>query len=275
MTVDMNKYLQLFRLGNGLMGIIGILVSAFIAAGPDLGDHWISLLISCFIVICFIAGGNSVNDYIDRDIDVTAHPERPIPSGRIEPRRALHIGICALALSSALSILLMSWIATAIVVVACVLMVSYELFLKQRGFVGNLTIAALTGMVFLLGGAIVGNMTNSFTIAALAALVTVGREITKDIEDMEGDIGRKTLPMSIGKRNAGVLAAAFFIAGSALSILPMLEGLFGVLYYTIFVADAMFIYSAIILFKSPHNAQKMAKIAMFAALVAFILGVIN
>ncbi len=271
----MNKYLQLFRLGNGIMGIVGIFASAIIAAGTVIGDHLMALFISCFIVIAFIAGGNSINDYVDREIDKEAHPERPLPSGRMEPRTALRIGCFMLALSVALSLFLWDALSTAIVIVACILMVAYELVLKQRGFVGNVTIAVLTGMVFLLGGAIVGNVQGVYVVAAMAALVSVGREITKDIEDMESDKGRKTLPMIIGKRNAGILAIIFFIAGPALSIWPVVAGVFGPLYYLVAVPDAIFIYCALILFTDPRKAQKYAKVAMVIALVAFILGAIS
>ena len=56
--------------------------------------------------------------------------------------------------------------------------------------------------------------------------------------------------------------------------MPIIQGTFSQLYYTVLVADAMFIYTAIILFSEPHKAQRMAKYAMIVALVAFILGAI-
>ena len=80
----MNKYLQLFRTGNAVMGIVGVTVASFMAAGTDMVDQWLNLLISAVVVFMFICGGNSLNDYIDFEIDKTAHPERPIPSGRME-----------------------------------------------------------------------------------------------------------------------------------------------------------------------------------------------
>jgi len=270
-----NRFLQLFRLGNGLMGIAGVLASAVIASGLGIGDHVQALLLSFLVVIAFIAGGNSINDYVDRDIDVAAHPERPIPSGRMKPETALYVGCSALGLSLALSLLLWDVLSTSIVIAACTLMLAYELVLKQRGFVGNLTIGLLTGMVFLLGGAVVGNVEGNYIVAAMAFLVSVGREISKDIEDMDSDRGRSTLPMRVGKGRAGALAAAFFVSGPVLSLWPMYVGTFGYLYFTVLIADAIFIYAALILFKDPHRAQKYAKYAMLVALAAFILGAIS
>jgi geranylgeranylglycerol-phosphate geranylgeranyltransferase len=269
----MNKYLQLFRMGNVVMGIIGVTVASFMASGTGIADHWMNLLISALVVFMFICGGNALNDSIDAGIDKVAHPERPIPSGRMTVREARNVGIAMLAGSVAASLLTMDPVCIIIVAVAAALMVSYEMFLKQRGFVGNLTIAALTGMTFLMGGAAVSNAEGNAIVAVMAALVSVGREIAKDIEDMEGDEGRVTLPMKIGKKGAAAVASVFFVAGPALSIVPIVLHTYGPLYYLVAVADVMFIFCAYSVFSDPHKAQKTAKIAMFVALVAFILGV--
>ena len=271
----MNKYLQLLRLHNGIIGVIGILASAFIAGGgTDAFGEWPRILLACVIVMIFMGGGNALNDYVDREIDVASHPERPIPSGRMKPEHALYAGCASLVVAVLLSLLFWDVLCIAIVAAACVLMLLYELVLKQRGFVGNVTIAALTGGIFLLGGAVVGNVEGTFILVGMAVLVNIGREITKDIEDMEGDKGRRTLPMAIGRKNAGILAAVFYLAGVALSVLPFITGTFGILYVAIIVPNVMFIYASYILFKNPHMSQKAAKIAMLVALVAFMLGVI-
>ena len=235
----MNKYLQLFRTGNAVMGIVGVTVASFMAAGTDMVDQWLNLLISAVVVFMFICGGNSLNDYIDFEIDKTAHPERPIPSGRMERRTALHVALLMLGGSVVVSFLTIDLECIAVVVVACVLMVAYEVALKQRGFVGNVTIAVLTGMMFLLGGAVVGDMADNVVIALMAMLVSVGREISKDIEDMDSDD-----------------QSAVQTAGQVL-----------------LAADAVFLYCAAVVFKDPHRAQKYAKLAMVIALVSFILGV--
>jgi len=272
--VVVNRYLQLFRFGNGLMGILGVVTGALIASGLDIADHWKELIVASFVVVWFIAGGNALNDHVDRDIDVFSHPERPIPSGRMTPEQALYAGIFAFLLAIASSFLLWDVLSITIVVVACVLMLSYELFLKQRGFVGNVTIAVLTGMLFLLGGAVVINIDGVIAVTAMAVLVSVGREIAKDIEDMKGDEGRNTLPMRIGVRNAGIAASVTLIAGPVLSIWPIIAEMFGPLYYLVLVADAMFIYSAFAVLKDAHRAQKVCKYAMLVALIAFILGAV-
>jgi len=254
--------------------MIGVLTGALIASGLDAADHLEGILIASFVVTWFIAGGNALNDYVDRDIDRTAHPERPLPSGRMRPKDALHAGMIAFIVSIAASFLLWDVVPIVIVVVACTLMFSYELFLKQRGFVGNVTIAVLIGMLFLLGGAVVQNIGSVVIIACMAALVNIGREIAKDIEDMGGDKGRRTLPMRIGVKNSCIVASLMIMAGVALSVWPIIEGTFGPLYYIIVAADAIFIYSSLIIFTCTRKTQKLCKYAMLVALAAFILGAV-
>ena len=269
----MNKYLQLFRLGNVVMGIVGVTVASFMASGTGIADHWTGLLVSAAVVFMFISGGNALNDSIDAEIDKTAHPERPVPSGRMTAAEARRVGTAMLAGSVAASLLTLDPVCISIVAVACVLMLAYELRLKQRGFVGNLAIAVLTGMTFLMGGAVVSNAEGNAVVAVMAMLVSVGREVSKDIEDMDSDEGRTTLPMRIGVRNAAAVACAFFIAGPALSIAPMVWHTYGPLYYLVLVADALFLYCAYVVFSDAHKAQSTAKKAMMIALLAFILGI--
>lgn len=271
----MNKYLQLFRVGNALMGIVGVLVACFMASGVDILSHWQNLVVSAAVVFTFIAGGNSLNDYIDSEIDRTAHPERPVPSGRMTRKQARDVGLFMMSLSIILSLFIFDVVCILIVFIAAILMVSYELFLKQRGFIGNLTIAVMTGMLFLLGGAIVDNVQGNVIAVLMVMSVSIGREISKDIEDKESDGGaRLTLPMRIGDRNAAILASMCFVIGPALSVLPILWDMYSHLYYTVVLADLVFLYCAFIVFRDPHKAQEAAKKGMLLGLLAFILGVI-
>ncbi len=276
----MNRYLSLFRFGNGVMGIIGVAVGALLAAGAGMTDYAVWIVLGCLVAVIFIAGGNALNDYVDRDIDREAHPERPIPSGSMSPDTAKSLGIGMLVLAAALSLAYGltgeggGWTSTAIVVLCTVLMFSYETFLKQRGLIGNIDIAFMTAMVFMLGGSVTGRPLDNAVFACMAFLVSVGREISKDIEDMESDKGRRTLPMSIGADRAAAVAAVFFVLGPVLSLYPVLFQDIGPCYYLVFVADAIFLYCAYIVRADAHKAQKLAKIAMFAALIAFVLDVI-
>lgn len=268
----MNKYVQLFRLGNCAMGVVGLWLAAFIAAGTGLTDHLTELVMASGVVFLFMAAGNSLNDYMDRDVDRMAHPERPIPSGRIRSGHVLWLAailfVCAFLMS-----LPLNPESIAIGFVAIILMLAYEWRTKRMGFIGNVSIATMTGMLFLLGGAAVGEWEVNVSIAALAALITVGREVIKDIQDMEGDLDRLTLPKRIGQKPAGLLASILLSIAVVLSIEPYLSSTLSILYLPIVVvADAIFIYSSIIHFEDPQKGQRMIKIGMIVAMFAFLVG---
>ena len=125
-----------------------------------------------------------------------------------------------------------------------------------------------------MGGAAVDSMALAWILAALAFFATLGREIVKDIQDIEGDMGsRHTLPMRIGVRNAGAVGSSAFVIAVALSPLPYLLDLLSLWYVPIVLAaDGIFIYCALIHFRSPEKGQRVAKLAMLVALIAFLAG---
>lgn len=266
--------LGLFRLGNCAMGALGALLAAIVCVGIDgLEEFAVDVLVSMAIVVLFTAGGNSLNDYFDRETDKVAHPRRPIPSGKVKPSTALALSVALFAAAQLLSLFVNLW-SVAIVATSILVMLGYERLLKAEGFAGNLAISWLTGALFLFGGAAVDSLDLAWILAALAFLATLGREIVKDVQDIEGDRGsRRTLPMRIGSKRAGVVGSVAFLAAVALSPVPYLLELLGWEYLPVVaVADAIFIYCALIHFKNPEKGQKVAKLAMFVALLAFLVG---
>lgn len=263
----------MFRVGNCVMGVVGLILAALIAVGTDIIDHLYEIAIASGVVVTFIIGGNTLNDYLDREVDRQAHPERPIPSGKISPGTARAIAGGAFVISLALAVLLFDILSFAIVLVAIVLMLAYELKTKKLGFSGNISIALLTGMLFLLGGAVVGKIEATIAIAIMAMLATLGREIVKDVQDMGSDFDRRTLPQRIGARKAGIIASIAFLVAVCLSPEPYLAGRFGLAYVAaVLFADAIFIYCSIVHFRNPKQGQKWAKYGMLVALVSFLLG---
>jgi geranylgeranylglycerol-phosphate geranylgeranyltransferase len=267
-------YLKLFRLGNCAMAALGALLAAVVCVGIDgLSDFASQIAFSMAVVVSFTAAGNAYNDYFDREVDKKAHPERPIPMGTVTPYGAALSAVVLFAIAATLSVFVNLW-SVAIVITSIVVMVGYERFLKAEGLAGNLAISWLTGALFLFGGSAVDSLGLAWILAALAFLATLGREIVKDIQDIEGDRGsRTTLPMRIGTAKAGWVGSVAFIAAVAMSPLPYLLDLLSVWYVpAVAVADGIFIYCALIHFRSPEKGQKVAKLAMLVALIAFLLG---
>jgi geranylgeranylglycerol-phosphate geranylgeranyltransferase len=224
------------------------------------------------IVFLFVAAGNSLNDYMDREVDKRAHPKRPIPAGLISPDTVLAVAGGLFGVCLVISFFL-DPISIVVVVSAIFVMLVYEARLKREGLSGNLSIAWLTAALFLLGGSVVGKVEMTIIIAAMAFLATLGREIVKDIEDMEADFDRRTLPMRMGKRKAGIIGSTAFIAAVVLSPEPYIVSMFGLGYLVVvLLADGIFIYCSIVHFQNPRRGQKLAKIGMMVALIAFPIG---
>ncbi|WP_100345496.1 SCO3242 family prenyltransferase [Compostimonas suwonensis] len=85
----MKAYLELVRAPAALTVLGDTLVGAA-SAGRALGVRGLALPLAS---ACLYASGMALNDYADRELDAVERPERPIPSGRISPRRALGVAV--------------------------------------------------------------------------------------------------------------------------------------------------------------------------------------
>jgi geranylgeranylglycerol-phosphate geranylgeranyltransferase len=269
---------RLARSLNAGMSAIGVAVGGVVAVGPDAwGPVGLSLTLASAAAAAFTAGGNALNDIYDRDTDRVNHPDRPLASGQMTVRTAWAFVGASFGVAALLAALV-NVFALGLVVLNALLMFSYEAGLKARGAPGNLVIAYLVGSLFLFAGVAVYRgpsepLIRTGVLAALAFVATLGREVTKDIEDLRGDVDRQTLPRRIGVRAAGLLAAIALLAGAALSSLPLLLGVLGWGFAILVIpADGMFIYAALHSAANPSRSQRVTKYAMIVALAAFLAG---
>ncbi len=270
--------LRLARPVNAVMSGVGVVVGGIVAVGAAAwGRDALPLGLAALAAVSFTAGGNALNDLYDRETDKVNHPNRPLPSGRVTIREAQAFTIATFLAASVLAAFVNPF-ALGLVVVNAIMMYSYEHFFKARGASGNLVISYLVGSLFLFAGAAV--FRNDFTIlerttilALLAGLTTLGREVTKDIEDVAGDVDRRTLPQRIGAKDAGRVAAGALVAGVVLSALPLVLGILNWTYLVLVLpADGMFIYAALHSAARPARSQRVTKYAMVVALLAFLVG---
>ena len=218
----MNPYLALTRPDNMILTAIAVIAGSFIAAGPEIMDFQIEVAICCVCSMMLVGGGNALNDYNDRETDKENHPERPIPSGSISADTA---SVCAQALlGSGLLILLFALenkMPFVIALIGIILLIVYENGLKAAGISGNITVGLMSGAVFLFAGMAVNDPGPTLWMFGLAVLATITREIIKDIQDLEGDRDRRTLPASIGIENSMTVAILFLLIAIGLSYTAM------------------------------------------------------
>ena len=65
----MNPYLALMRPGNVLLTAVAVVAGSFIAAGDNIVDFQVEILIASISAMMLVGGGNALNDYNDRESD--------------------------------------------------------------------------------------------------------------------------------------------------------------------------------------------------------------
>jgi len=224
----MNPYIALTRPGNVVLTAIAVVAGSFIAAGDNIVDFPFEIMIASISAMMLVGGGNALNDYNDRESDKENHPNRPIPTGLISAEDTL--SFARFLLASGLLLLLFGLANKMPFIIAflgTITLLSYENKLKALGLSGNIAVGFMSGAVFLFAGMVVNDPGPTLWMFGLACLATVSREIIKDIQDLEGDTDRFTLPARIGIANSLILAGTLLIIAWSLSFtaIPQFEGM--------------------------------------------------
>ena len=277
----MPAVVRLVRPGNVVVAFAGTVVGglAGLGAGVALSSlQWSLLLLAAASTSCVTAGGNVLNDLLDRDSDRTNHPDRPLVSGAVSVTAATRLaqGLFVAGVVVAVPVLLRAPLDAVVLVGAIGALLAYEYRFKSEGAVGNVLVGLLTGLVFLYGAIALGHPQAALPLAGLAILATVSRELIKDLEDMAGDVGRRTVPRVAGAGTAVAVARAAAVAAVVLSPIPLVltvavGSITGIIYLiAVGAADVLFVVSVATLPERLHRAQQISKTAMTVALVAFL-----
>ena len=209
----MNPYIALTRPGNVVLTAVAVVAGSFIAAGDSILDFQVEIVIASLAAMMLVGGGNALNDYNDRESDKENHPNRPIPAGLINADEALVYSRILLSVGLLIVLFgLANKLPFIIALIGTVTLISYENNLTALGLSGNMAVGFMSGAVFLYAGMVVNDPGPTLWMFGLAFLATVAREIVKDIQDLEGDTDRLTLPARIG------ITKSLFFAGSLLVV---------------------------------------------------------
>jgi 4-hydroxybenzoate polyprenyltransferase len=163
------------------------------------------------------AAGYIINDYYDVKIDAINRPDRLVV-GRVVKRR---VAMFAHMVLSGAGVLLAAWLSPLLGLVTlgtALLLWGYSARFKRVALVGNTSIGLLTAALVLLPELQLQTGNAAVWAYALAAfLLTMVREIVKDVEDMHGDAqhGCRTLPLLWGVARSKWVAG-LFLAGLAM-----------------------------------------------------------
>ncbi|MGV3504430.1 MAG: geranylgeranylglycerol-phosphate geranylgeranyltransferase [Adhaeribacter sp.] len=160
-------------------------------------ERFYLLLLTTF---CVAAAGYIINDYYDIKIDAINKPRRQVVGISVNRRQAMlaHLLLSGIGI---LVGLVLSWRLGLLNLLVTLLLWGYSARLKSYFLVGNLVIALLSALMVLVVALHFGSgNTAVWAYALFAFLISLVREVIKDVEDMKGDASfdRRTLPVVLG-----------------------------------------------------------------------------
>lgn len=229
MLKDIRHFFWLSRPLNVLISLLAYTLACYIAAYKSYGflfdpDYYPQFWATAFTIASIAATGYWINDVYDFRIDRLNKPKHTIVNAMLSAKKVLTVYFVCTVLIAVFSLGYLAWYKgeyqiSVINILSISLLFFYASSLKRISVIGNLVISFLVSLVIILGG-YVWNTINTELIytAAFAFLITLLREITKDIEDIRGDLAYnlQTLPIQIGiretKRVLWVLYTVFILA---------------------------------------------------------------
>lgn len=189
---------------------VGLLLPGHPVGAVLLAPRFGLLVLSALLVA---AAGYIINDYYDVKIDAINRPSRLVV-GRVLRRRTAMLAHLVLSGSGVVLAAYLSPLLGGVTLGAAALLWGYSARFKRIALVGNVSIATLTAALVLLPELQLqtGNLA-VWRYALAAFLLTVVREIVKDVQDMRGDAhhGCRTLPLVLGVARTKWVAE-FFLA---------------------------------------------------------------
>lgn len=186
--------------------------AAMLTAGPaflDQAGYWWALLWLTIVT----GGGYWINDVFDQKTDRINRPGTTIAGIHLSTKKiitAYLISQPVCMLGSFISQPLRVWL----LVTACIhLLLLYAWLFKRTSMLGNISIALLTAAVPMYAMLLFGVRIQVIWLGTFAFQINLIREITKDIEDMRGDMrsAMRTLPIRAGIRFTKWLLITLYI----------------------------------------------------------------
>lgn len=203
-------------------------------------DFQINFYLLILASVLIAAAGYIINDYFDLQIDNINKPDKVLVDTIIKRRWAIMwhwiLSATGILLSAYISIKVSQWTILIFNSVCVVALWFYSTHFKKKLLIGNFLISLLTAwtiiVVYLFSGASLFNLHGwqigqlpfdvkrlyklTMLYAGFAFIITLIREVVKDIEDMHGDVqfGCKTMPIVWGIPASKVFAAVWIIVCS-------------------------------------------------------------
>lgn len=277
MKFDVDAHLALIRPVNCAITLLSVLVGAGMT-----GDivHPIRALTAALSAALIAGGGNALNDACDEATDRINRPSRPIPSGRVSRRVSTWLAAALFAGGGGLGLFLGAQ-AGFLAFAAIGGLVIYDVFLKRVPLAGNAAVSGISGLALIYGGAAAGKMQATLIPALFAFLIHLGREILKDVEDVEGDAaaGHGSLAVSWGVRPALAMVTGVFSSLILLTPVPFCIGVYSWRYLVLAICpvDIILVYAVVSMWRDRSRQNllrldRLVKVDMVFGLLALWVG---
>jgi len=266
----------------------------------DLQFSEINFLFLVMSTVFITAAGYVINDYFDTKTDLVNRPQTVLVGKIINRRSAILIHGILSSLGILMGIYVSFYIGFPILSLVFILITGilwfYSTTYKRQFLIGNLIVAFLTGLVPLIVllfeipllnktyGYVLIQMRANFnqiivwvlSFAFYAFLLTLIREIIKDIEDYEGDneYGRQTMPIVLGVLNTKVIVVSFIlfaIFSLLYAYFRFLTDFITLIYFIVFliIPLILLLYKLIIAETKNeyHSASRLSKLIMLAGIL--------
>ncbi|GAA3707559.1 UbiA family prenyltransferase [Zhihengliuella alba] len=200
----MRDYLELVR-APAVLTVLGDTLAGGAAAGHPVGGRRLALPLAS---ACLYAGGMALNDYADRGIDAVERPERPVPSGRISPERALGAAAALTVLGLGLSAVGGGRRSLAVGAPLAAAIWSYDLAAKRHPVPAALTMGVCRALDVLMG-------TGTADLrSALPAAAAMGGHTVAVTALSRGEVNGTDTTTAAGAAATTALVSASVLAGA-------------------------------------------------------------
>jgi 4-hydroxybenzoate polyprenyltransferase len=302
----MRLVFYMFRIPNLLIIAITFLMLRYLVFVPVYsafsltpGMSGPTFLLMVILTVIIAAAGYVSNDYFDRVTDRINKPDKQYIGRQISPGMALAISLMlnfvALAGSIVLSNALKNGLPAILLITALLVTWWYAIHLKKSLLWGNIAVSSMSAGTIVMAWLIENQCAQLpaepakiitriiIAVGTFAFLLSLVREIIKDMEDMEGDwiIGCKSLPIYMGipfTKSILLLLTVFTLALLVLTQMYLFQyhKIFAVLWLLTCV-EIPLVYFAFALRKSDkktdfHRLSTLLKMIMLGGILTLVAG---
>lgn len=244
----------------------------------------VNLLMLVLASAATIAGGYIINNFYDSEKDVI---NRPLKS-RLDKLVSQNTKLSFYFVLNFVAVIMASWVSFRAVIFFSIYIFGiwfYSHKLKKMPFIGNITSAVLTITPFFAIFIYYKNFESVIFVQAIFLFLIISmRELTKDLENLKGDLalGYKTIPVIYGENLSKIMLTVL----AFLTLIPITLLLYkyevGRMYYFFYLSIVLLILFLALMWKSNskmhylilHNILKFIIVAGVFSILLIDLGVI-